>query len=162
LIASVLGILAYFGITPFTRDRPSISILKVDSFFHEDLMETRFVLKNTGKIAAYFKVDGQASINDTPVRVKEIQDHPNIIMPGQIIRYRGLTIQGDTYKRIMKKESSDKIIQSVDVKYGSSKNNTNKYFTLQKVELDLEKIPNQNKHPQTLQGIWILKESDGK
>ncbi len=143
-------------------ERPVVSILSVDSLLHEDSLETKFVIKNSGSVPAAILVKGEASIGDRTIgsNSEKLATESQSLMPDQIIRYRALTIRGTTYKDILDGKLVPNITQTVTVSYGAAGKDVNDFLVRMKVKLDAKRLADQkNKGLQSLGGLWLLEES---
>lgn len=143
------------------HDSPVVSILSLDSLLHEDSMETKFSIKNAGNKPVFLAIKGEAFIGGRIIETKsrKIETQIQTIMPGQVIKYRGLTIKGSTYKEIIGGKLIPEITQTVSITYGSSEKKMDEHYVFQKVRLDLSKLANLKERSQTLYGLWLLEES---
>lgn len=143
--------------------RPWISTPKVETYFKSDRLETRFEITNIGKIPAYVIVEVNGYENGNPI--KQIQpdqtEHFFSMMPGQKIYCVGLGMKGESYNNILTKQFDDEIIQSITIKYGTSRNDTEKYWTYSKIKFDVKDLPLQPQQDSSA-GVWDIIESDFK
>jgi hypothetical protein len=77
------------------------------------------------------------------------------------LKYRGLTINGDTYKRILNGDFNERITQKITIKYGRSVKNIDEHYLFQKARLDSDKMVHLQGRSNTIYGLWILEESGG-
>jgi hypothetical protein len=162
-IGILIGII-FFLLQPKQSNRPMISILSIDTYFNEDSMETKFSLKNVGGKPAVVLIRGEASIDSNPIQVKNEKSSTQYqtIMPNQNIRYRGLTIEGDTLKMIMNGALVPDILQGINISYGSSQETIGEYYTFQRVRLDVGKLVKFKNRSRVSNGIWLLENSSFK
>ena len=113
---------------------------------------------------AFFLLEGAALIDGDPISVKNenTKVQYQTISPEQVIRYRGLTIEGDTFQMIMNRQLTPAIRQTIKVRYGDSPKAIGEHITSQEVRLDISKLIKFRNQTKELSGIWILEKSDHK
>jgi len=147
--------------------RPWISVPDIDTFFYSDGLETKFQVQNIGKVPAFINIECNAEKDGRPIEVPlksgDFSAHPNVLMPGQMVRFVALVMKGEIYQGIKKKHLKPEIYQTIRVKYGVDKETIGKYHTYLKVKFQPEKIPtsfNVGEIPGF--GLWSFEESDFK
>ena len=121
--------------------RPWIAIPEVRTHVRSGGMDTKFEITNIGQVPAYVQLDADGYLNGE--RVHDIDPPTETVLPlfpGQRIWRRGMTIEGDCYKRIVQGDTSVKIVQEIRVDYGIAMNKKD-YFTRYKVGFDAKKLP---------------------
>jgi hypothetical protein len=165
-IGFVIIILSLFLQLPPNSDRkrPLISILSLDSFLHEDSLETKFSIKNVGNKPAFILIKGEASIDTNRIEAinQKSETQVQTIMPDQIVGYWGLKVKGNVFKMLTSGTSVSDITQTINISYGDSEKTIGEYYTFQKVKLDLEKFVRLKERSQKFDGLWLLEESKSK
>lgn len=164
-----LGIIGLLGVVvPFVvrkPERPMVSILSIDSLLHEDSLETKFVIKNSGPVPATILVKGEASIGDRTIEFnsERLATESLALTPGQILRYRGLTLRGATYKNVLDGKVVPNITQTIRVFYGASEKHVNDFSVAMIVKLDAQKLAGlKSRGLQPPSGLWLFEESQVK
>jgi len=141
--------------------RPWVIVPKVNTHFKPDHIETRFSVVNIGKIPAYTICEADAHRNGKAVKRigSQTPKGPIAIMPGQTIFYTGFGLKGESYQRLLQRDFTDEIVQSLRVKYGTSKRDIEKYWTYVKVRFDVNDLPDNLEEVEPA-GIWDIVETD--
>ena len=141
--------------------RPWVIVEKINVFFHDENMKSKFQITNIGKVPAYIKIETELTLNGVPIEPTYLKPvkFPIAIMPNQTIHKEGLTIGGDYYKKVQKKEFEGKIVYSIRIDYGVSKDKINNYYFYEKLEFDQEDMPNNLQNIEK-SGIWNIVETD--
>lgn len=143
--------------------RPWIIVPRVESILGIDHLETRFEISNIGKTPAFVIVEATATINEKPVKhlSKKNADMQLVIMPGQKIFYKAFRMKGKAYRKFVNKKTDDEIMQSISVKYGISKKDTDRFWTYYKIKFDKSDLPYKPLGTYYV-GIWDIVDSDFK
>lgn len=143
---------------------PVVSILSVDSLIHENSIKTKFSIKNAGKEPVFLVVKLEASIDSRTIKVidQKFETQSVMLTPGQIIRFRGLTIEGNTYKALLNGTLIPEIRQTIRISYGNSEQEVDEHYVSQRVKLDVSKLANLKGGSQSPYGLWLLEEARGK
>lgn len=141
--------------------RPWISIEKIDSYFHKDSIENKFVIRNIGKVPAFLNIEVQTEVDGKKMHKEDIPEGPIVLMPGQILRKPGFAMSGDKYRKMLEGGYSPETYQNIVVYYSESKKDIKKYSVYYRVKFHTEKIPrpllNGTYHGA---GFWTFEESD--
>ena len=163
VILGIVGLLIFFLFQE--RDekvRPWISVPKVETYFIEGSMRTKFIIENIGELPAHIYIEGEGEKNGEPLpqtpTYKESSRGPFVLMPGQKIRFRGLYFEGDVFNALLNSQSVPKFSQSINVKYGNTRESVGEYYTYHKVSLDRDKLLKSITQEKDL-GLWIFDES---
>jgi len=110
--------------------RPWVIIEKTVTDLYDDGMVIRFKVSNIGDIPTYVTYKTDATLNGIIISNKNDNEDDIIIslMPEQTAYPHSLTIKGEIYQQIMKKEFKGELIQSIRINYGTDKNKINDYF----------------------------------
>ena len=127
-------------------------------------METKFVEKNVGSKPAFILITAEASIDGKSIEVKNqtSESESQVIMPAQHIKYRGLVIEGKTFKTILNGELRPTIVQNIKIEYGDTEKDVGHYFTFQSARLDAAKLARCRNQPNTRDGLWLLDKSNSR
>ena len=145
-------------------ERPLISIASIDSYLNEGSMETKFIIKNMGNQPAFILIKGEAFIDGKLIEVKNQKSESafQVMMPDQHLKYRGLVIEGRTYRSILSGDLTTRIIQNIKIEYGNSEKTIGEYYTFQSVKLDVAKLVEFKNPLKISDGFWILEKSNSK
>lgn len=144
-------------------ERPVVSVLKLNSFLTEDSMETEFLIKNTGKIPAYLLITHEGFKGSETIKPAERQfeSQPLMLSPEQVIKYHGLRIKGETYKKLLSGSVITPILQTITIYYGKAENEIGEYYVFQKAKLNTTEMVNLEKEAQKSGSYWLVEEAKG-
>jgi hypothetical protein len=141
--------------------RPWITIPMIESYAQANEFNSKFQVLNIGKLPAYLRIEAKAFENGKPLKVLDGKVEEIALMPNQLMRYRGLTIKNESYRKLLNSEYDAEIVQEICVYYGTQKG-VYEFFTCQKVKLDNKKVPVAFKDRDQPPGIWIIEDSEFK
>lgn len=110
---------------------------------NKEEFSTKFEITNIGKLPAHIKTTNQSYIDDIPLE-KDINSKDVgviVIMPNQKIYREGIILTREGYRKIIKQKIKHKVISTIHIDYGKSKERIGKYYTSMKFELDQDDIP---------------------
>ncbi len=146
--------------------RPWVSIPKIDSTFQKDEIRSVFIIENIGKVPLYYKVQIKGFFDEKPIdRSEEYKEVPNNIialMPGEVIKFMGIRISGDTYRILKETDIPVNITQEIRIDYGISRNDIKRYYVSQTMRLDYHGVRRVLEHHEKVPGIWIPEKADFK